>query len=85
MNKKNVRPLTAQEMENISGGCWLCSVWNWLKKSISGGGPVTYSPHVSQPSRIIGGRVDFTIDIPCCMTTEEQPTCLDKTASALAI
>lgn len=34
--KKKFVALNEQEMRQISGGCWLCKVWNWLKSHVTG-------------------------------------------------
>lgn len=85
MNKKNVRPLTAQEMENISGGCWLCDAWSWLKKHIRWGKTASNVEGKYPGAQQGGSGPILTIPVGCCaVTMDSAPQCLDKPVEAVA-
>lgn len=37
MTKTKFVALTEQEMRQVTGGCWLCNAWKWLKSHVFGG------------------------------------------------
>jgi len=59
MAKTKFVALSEQEMRQVSGGCWLCNAWKWLKSHFVSGKDVEYQGASQLPYTYYGIGFDI--------------------------